>query len=255
MDTKILSSRQVRWTQKLSKYPFRIDYQQGKTNEAADALSQYPQRSAEEKKTLWAKNTKILHWLQFLLARMSGLSMRKKQQVLSPLHQVLICGTVVSPQLCQVWDTVQSKFTDKGLYTVSIGDMGMSVPELQDDDKKAKKLRSEQVVLEGWEDIEQVLHYHGLLYVPKVIRSELISRYHDDSLAGHHSIEKTCKLLVRKYFWQTLQRDVEDYEKRCNVCLAWKTVCHKPYRDLQSLPLSTHRWKELSMQFITGPQY
>ena len=52
MDTKSLSSRQVRWVQELSRYHFRIDYQQGKANEAADALSQYPQQNAEEEATL-----------------------------------------------------------------------------------------------------------------------------------------------------------------------------------------------------------
>ncbi len=64
MNMKSLSSRQVRWAQKSSRYHFRIDYQHGKTNGAADALSRYPQRSAEEKETLRAENTKILHRLQ-----------------------------------------------------------------------------------------------------------------------------------------------------------------------------------------------
>ena len=39
MKTKSLSSRQVRWTQKLFHYHFRIDYHQGKANRVADALS------------------------------------------------------------------------------------------------------------------------------------------------------------------------------------------------------------------------
>ena len=52
MDTKSLSSRQVRWAQELSCYHFRIDYQQGKANRAADALSRYPQQNTEEKATL-----------------------------------------------------------------------------------------------------------------------------------------------------------------------------------------------------------
>ena len=52
MDTKSLSSRQVRWAQELSRYHFQIDYRQGKANGAADALSQYPQRSAKEEDTL-----------------------------------------------------------------------------------------------------------------------------------------------------------------------------------------------------------
>ncbi len=97
MDTKILSFRQVRWAQELSRYHFQIDYRQGKANGAANALSLYLQRSAEEEETLRAENTKILHRLQFSLARVSGLSVGK-QQVLSPLHQVLICKIVVLPQ-------------------------------------------------------------------------------------------------------------------------------------------------------------
>ncbi len=106
MDTKSLSSRQVRWVQELSRYHFHIDYQQGKANEAADTLSQYPQRSAKEEETLRAENMKILHRLQSSLARVSELNVRNKQLVLSPLHQVLICETVVLPQLCQFWDTI-----------------------------------------------------------------------------------------------------------------------------------------------------
>ncbi len=84
----------------------------------------------------------------------------------------------------------------------------MRLPELQDDDKEAMKLRSEGL-LEGWEDIEQVLYYQGLPYVPKVIHSELISRHHDDPLAGHFGIEKTRELIVRKYYWPTLRRDIK----------------------------------------------
>ena len=63
MDTKSLSSRQVRWAQKLSCYHFCIDYYQGKANGAADTLSQYPQQSTKEEKTLRIENVKILHRL------------------------------------------------------------------------------------------------------------------------------------------------------------------------------------------------
>ncbi len=125
----------------------------------------------------------------------------------------------------------------------------MRLSELHDDDKEAMNLRSEGLP-EGWEDIEQVLHYQGLPYVPKVIRSELISRHHDDPLASHFGIEKTRELIARKYYWPTLRRDVEAYVKGCDVCLASKAVRHKPYGDLQSLPIPTHRWKDLSMDFV-----
>ena len=40
--------------------------------------------------------------------------------------------------------------------------------------------------------------------------------------------------------------------KDCDVCLASKAVRHKLYGDLQSLPVPTHRWKDLLMDFVTG---
>ena len=63
MDTKSLSSRQVRWAQELLRYHFQIDYRQAKANEAANALSRFSQRSFNEEKKLRVKNTQILHCL------------------------------------------------------------------------------------------------------------------------------------------------------------------------------------------------
>ena len=81
---------------------------------------------------------------------------------------------------------------------------------------------------------------------------ELISRHHDNLLAGHFSIEKTCKLLAQKYYWPTLRHNVEAYGKGFGVCLASKVVCHKPYSNLQLLPVLTHQWKDFLMDFVTG---
>ena len=142
MDTKSLSSRQVRWAQELSRYHFRIDYRQGKANGAADALSRYPQRSAEEEETLRSENVKILHRLQSSLsnASLSGLSTSAE---LSTLHRVLICGTHVLPQLCQFWDTFQAELGAEGPYQVSIGAMRLRFSELQESDNEARKIRAE----------------------------------------------------------------------------------------------------------------
>ena len=104
MDTKSLSSKQVRWAQELSPYHFRIDYYQGKANGATDALSRYPQQSAEKEDTLRTKNVKIFHRLQSSLPKVSGLLTSR----LSPLHQILICRTTIFPQLYQFWDSLRN---------------------------------------------------------------------------------------------------------------------------------------------------
>ena len=97
-----------------------------------------------------------------------------------------------------------------------------------------------------------MLHYQGLPYVSKVIHSELISRHHNDPLAGHFDIEKTCKLVAKKYYWPTLRRGVEANIKGYDVCLTLKAIRHKQYGDFQLLPVPTYRWKNLSIDFVTG---
>ena len=130
--------------------------------------------------------------------------------------------------------------------------MKLRLAELQESDEEAQKLRATEELQEGWTDIDGVLHHQGLPFVPEIIRTELISRHHDDPLAGHFGIDKTRELIGRKYYWPSLRKDVEAYVKGCDVCLASKAVRHKPYGDLQALPVPTHRWKDLSMDFVTG---
>ena len=117
--------------------------------------------------------------------------------------------------------------------------MRLKLQELQEEDDQAKKIRANKP--KGWEESDGVLQYQDLPYVPKIIRTELISRLHDDPLARHFGIEKTRELIARKYYWPSLRRNVEDYVKRCDVCLASKAVRHKSYGNLQSLPIPTHR--------------
>ena len=94
---------------------------------------------------------------------------------------------------------------------------------------------------EGWEDIDRVLHCQGLSYVPEIIRTKLISRHHDNPLVGHFGIEKMRELVAWKYYWKTLCYDVKEYVRGCDVYLALKVIKHKPYGDLQLLPVPTHR--------------
>ena len=97
IDTKSLSSRQVRWAQELFRYHFQIDYCQGKANVAADALSRFPQRSQDEKNELWAKNGQILHHLQNSLTNASLAELSFSSSLISYLHQVFIYRTYVLP--------------------------------------------------------------------------------------------------------------------------------------------------------------
>ena len=45
---------------------------------------------------------------------------------------------------------------------------------------------------------------------------------------------------------------METYMKECDICMTSKVVRHKPYGDLQLLPVPIHCWKNLSINFVTG---
>ena len=118
--------------------------------------------------------------------------------------------------------------------------MRLHLPELQENDEEAKVLRGSAGLPKDWKDVEGVLQYRGLPYMPEIIRSKVISCQHNDLLAGHFGIDETRELISRKYYWPSLRRDIETYVRGCDVCLTSKIVRHKPYGDLQSLPVSTH---------------
>ena len=141
IDTRSLSSCQVRWAKELSRYYFWIDYRQGKANGAADALSRFLQRSLNEEKTLQVKNSQILHrlqssfpWASLSSLSFSGLSLGSEPN-LSPFHQVFICNTHVFPQLSQFWETFWTELAAK-LYKASIGGMRLRLAKLQKSDAK-----------------------------------------------------------------------------------------------------------------------
>ncbi len=100
------------------------------------------------------------------------------------------------------------------------------------EDHETWQLRK-QGLKDGWEEnVEGVLCHQDLPYVPKIVRTKLISRHYDDPLVGHFGIDKTRKLIAQKYYWPTLCRDVEAYVTGCDVCLALKLIRYKPYGDL-----------------------
>ena len=57
--------------------------------------------------------------------------------------------------------------------------MRMRFFQLQDNNKKANKLRLEKL-RESLKDIEKMRYYQGFLYVSKVIYSKLINKHHNN---------------------------------------------------------------------------
>ena len=78
--------------------------------------------------------------------------------------------------------------------------MRLRLTEPQAHDQQIKEIRSKGTMKEGWEEVEEVLYFQGLLYVPEIIRTELINRHDNNPLAGYFGIEKTQELVAQKYY-------------------------------------------------------
>ena len=106
------------------------------------------------------------------------------------LKHIFICGTHALPDLCQSWEAFHQELAAEGPYKASIGGMRLRLVELQAEDGQAQKIRAEKLG-RNWEDSNRILYHQSLSYVPEIIRTELISRHHNDPLAGYFGIEKT----------------------------------------------------------------
>ena len=162
-------------------------------------MSRFLQKSQDEEDKFQAENSQIFYHLQNSLTNASLAGLSFSPSLPSHLHQVLIFATYVLPQLRHFWDGLQKELAFKRLYKASIGDMRLRLQKLQSKDKQARKFRVEQPV-KDWQDIKDVLHHQGLSYVPEIIRIELISKHHNNLLAGHFGIKKIRKLVARKYY-------------------------------------------------------
>jgi len=103
-------------------------------------------------------------------------------------------------------------------------------------------------------DDRGLLYRNDRLYVPRdqAMQQELLRIHHDDLLAGHFGIERTSELLRRKFYWKGMKQDVEDYVSTCAECQRNKPHRHRPYGNLNSLPIPERPWQEITMDFITG---
>ena len=57
---------------------------------------------------------------------------------------------------------------------------------------------------------------------------------------------------LKTHFWWTKMKEIAAYVARCDNCSGVKAIHLKSAELLQSLPISSWKWEEISMDFIIG---
>ena len=98
------------------------------------------------------------------------------------------------------------------------------------------------------------MKWKNLTYIPNdaKLREDIIIANHDHPIARHPSIKQAHDLIMSKYYWPMLQKDIETYVKGCNTCQKVKAKNSATATPLHPNEISSSPWEIISVNHI-GP--
>ena len=223
MITKQLSRRQTRWVEYLSRFNFKINYRLDKQEDKSNALT----RRSED------------------LSKEEDLRLEQQYQVILKSHNLeLLVNTMISKE-----ESDEEKFIDDLMNKDYDHDFFLNrILELL-----RKEVRhSKEISLVDCEKINDRLYYRQKMYVSDyhVLKMRLCKKVHDSSSTEHSKRTKTFDILQRNYYWSKYHQFVAQYVRNCHTCSRSKPTHHDKYEVLNSLPVPSQRWKDLSMNIV-----
>lgn len=95
-----------------------------------------------------------------------------------------------------------------------------------------------------------ILYFRGKIVLPATKIPHVLKSFHDSPTSGHQGIERTMETIKRYYWWPKMQDDIVNYVKSCEICGKNKLRRHKPYGELQPLPIPSRPWEIIGVDFI-----
>lgn len=90
------------------------------------------------------------------------------------------------------------------------------------------------------------------LFVPQMLRSDVIQWAHNSRLTCHPGIQRTREVVQQRFWWATLKEDTREFVNACPVCNQHKSSHQAPAGLLQPLPIPHRPWSHISLDFVTG---
>jgi hypothetical protein len=103
-------------------------------------------------------------------------------------------------------------------------------------------------------DDQGVISFKDRIVVPKdaEVRQQILDEAHLSRYSIHPGSTKMYQDLKQHYWWTKMKIEIARYVARCDTCRRVKTVHLKTAGPLQSLPIPTWKWEDISMDFIVG---
>jgi hypothetical protein len=103
-------------------------------------------------------------------------------------------------------------------------------------------------------DDQGIVWFNNRIVVPKneEIRQQILDETHLSRYSIHPGSTKMYHDLKQHYWWTKMKIEIARYVARCDTCRRVKAIHMKDAGPLQSLPISTWKWEDISMDFIVG---
>jgi hypothetical protein len=211
------SSRLMRWRIKLEEYDYTIEYVKGVLNATADALSRNPVLIVRWKNHISEVNSPSENAIPVYFSRKAE---TKFKEIRSPEDSSLVGMRISLEQL-----TIDS-----------LREMLENIIQLLISEEKNllyleydKLLREANLPEKSIHTLIKSVFNDPLINVELGTRplqtahtedekKNIIKDYHDSLQAGHQGITKTLKMILKRYYWRGIQKDVHDYIVNCPVC-------------------------------------
>ena len=240
-----INKRCERWRLKILEYEFVVKYIPGPTNTMPDYLSRSPVEDAEEDPD---ENP-----------LMTSKSTQTDLELSSNAHLIT---AAVETRASKLRNQIVNDSTDTTTPTSDpLPEENRIIPfsieqliEVQQKDDYVKNIRN------NIKKYKQYMVKNDLLmrrsnppvpYVPQgEIRRSILKIYHDTAANGaHFGRDKTTHKIRTRYYWPSMNKDIENYVKSCILCAQYNPRRQKPPGALRPIKPPEGVWQLVSMDF------
>jgi hypothetical protein len=250
--TKALNQRQVRWSEFLSQFNFRIVYRPGSRAVKPDALSRKPgdrpARTDLSDDRIKNRQRTILPQDRFEAETWADLL--KEADGDNSIDMTAAPVSMILPAMDKPIDDLVNEAYARSPMAASM------LAALRDPrtTKWPKNLRKElRIAMTDCKIVDGKVYYRDRLFAPPddELRTQILYRTHSTVIAGHPGRVKTLDLVSRTYWWPRISRDVDEYVRACELCVRTKASRSAPQGFLQPLPVPYRAWSDISIDYVT----
>lgn len=248
--TKVLNQRQVRWSEFLSQFNFRIVYRPGPKAIRPDALS----RKAEDRPNKSDTTDERFKHRERVLLPPEKFDPQLMEELLNDANNG---ATMRASPIDLLIPDVEKPIDEliKAAYERSDTAQAM-ITCLGDPANKhwPKSIRKQlKISMVECKVVEGLIYWRERLFIPPddEVRTQILYRTHSSGPGGHPGRVKTIELVSRTYWWPRMTLDIAEYVKACELCIRVKSSRLAPPGFLQPLPVPFQAWSDISVDYIT----